>query len=378
VPLRLNVRMEIPGKDTREFLYEFDQQIVTMGRDSRNDIQIPLTTVSRTHAQIIHEGGEYFIEDLRSTHGTIHNHKPLGQGGKKLLRDGDIVQVMHFKISYQRVAEKPLEFASSEKTEQLARRMVQEVLASMGDATEQPYLRVMNGPDEGKRFELTEAIAEVVVGRGSDCDLVINDANISRRHAIVRKDWGGITIEDLGSKNGVVINDKKIEGAVAMQDSDEIMLGAVRLTFIDPTASFLGSLDGIPAFDDQETVAGDSPDDDEDEDEYEYEEEEEEGEEEEEESGEGGEEAMDPGLEGASDLAPDAGSDIAAGPDGTSFPGDLSSELTEGAEAAAGDEDAAGVPSPAGRTEIIILVVVLVVVLGLAGGLAWYLLFSSS
>ena len=370
MPLRLNVRMEIPGKDAREFLYEFDQAEVTLGRDSRNDIQIPLTTVSRTHARIVHQDGEFFIEDLRSTHGTLHNHKPLGQGGKRLLRDGDVVQIMHFKIAYQRVAQKPVEFASSEKTEQLARRMVQEVLSSMGEATEQPYLRVMNGPDEGKRFDLSEAIAEVVIGRASDCDLVINDANISRRHALVRKDWGGITIEDLGSKNGVVINDGKTEGATALQDSDEIMLGAVRLTFIDPTASFLGSLDGIPAFDDQETVAGESP---EDEDEYEDEDEDEEDDEDEDEDEEDEEdepsgESADPSPEdGGGDLVPASGDGLVEGMSGEP----MGDEPVVGGAA----EEELEVPRFAAKTDIIILVIVLIVVLGLAGGLAWYLLY---
>ncbi|MFH1811478.1 MAG: FHA domain-containing protein [Pseudomonadota bacterium] len=368
--MRLNVRMEIPGKEAREFLYEFDQDVVTMGRDSHNDIQIPLTTVSRRHARLIFENGEYFIEDLNSTHGTLHNSKPLGQGGKKLLRDGDTVQVMHFKIQYSRVADKPLEFGSSERTEQLARRMVQEVLASMGEANEHPYLRVMNGPDEGKRFELSDAIAEVVIGRSSDCDLCINDANISRRHALVRKDWGGITIEDLSSKNGVVINDKKISGARAMSDSDEIMLGAVRLTFIDPTASILGKLDGIPAFEDQETVAGEGLD------------EEEDGEDEEEDADEEGDEE-ESGDEDDEDLSPDLGDedgDQEPALDGDA-PGGAGGELADGPTDLKGAEGdgASGeleVKVGGGKAEIIILIGVLLLVALLGGGLFYFLVLT--
>ena len=55
-------------------------------------------------------------------------------------------------------------------------------------------------------------------------------------------------MEDMGSKNGVCINDKKIEKAAPLKDSDEIALGAVKLVFIDPTASMLGKLDDIPLF----------------------------------------------------------------------------------------------------------------------------------
>ena len=365
--LQLNVKMEIPGKDPREFVYDFDQDVVTFGRDSNNDIQIPLTTVSRRHARIISEGVEYFIEDLGSTHGTVHNGKPLGQKGKKLLRDGDLIQIMHFKIYYHPVSAQPLEFGGSERTEQLARRMVQEVLASMGESGDQPYLRVMNGPEEGKRFELSDAIAEVVIGRSSESDLVINDANISRRHAIVRKDWGGITIEDLGSKNGVVINEVKIDGPSAIQDSDEIMLGAVRLTFIDPTASFLGKLDGIPAFEDQATVGADGLDVDEDagaddDDDLDADEEAEEWKEE-----GADDDDFSPELADADDVnAPEiAEEDGAAGaaeePESAASEGEDASEEKPAAEAGVG------------KAEVIILIGLLVVVLGLAGGLAAFL-----
>lgn len=362
MPFRLNVRMEMPDKDPREFIYEFDQERVTLGRDSNNDIQIPLTTVSRHHAAVLCEGDEHYIEDLRSTHGTMHNGAPLGQGGKKLLRDGDVVQVMHFKIAFQRVAERPLEFASSEKTEQLARRMVQEVLSSMGDADEEPYLRVMNGPDEGKRFELTDAVAEMVIGRGGDCDLVINDANISRRHATVRKDWGGISIEDMGSKNGVVINESRIQGPTALQDSDEIMLGAVRLTFIDPTASFLGRLDGIPAFDDLETVASKGLTDSDDEDA------EDDGDEDED-DGEGGDDGdMEPD-DYDTDEAPELDPDASLPPEDADAPIDKPA-----IESPATDR---GPPTASvGKLEILILVGVIVVVLGLVGGLLWFLLLA--
>jgi pSer/pThr/pTyr-binding forkhead associated (FHA) protein len=244
--IRLNVVMEIPGKEPRTFEYEFEKPRIQLGRDEHNDIQVPLSTVSRSHAVIYQEGNEWFIEDLKSTHGCKHNGKPLGQGGKKLLRDGDVIEIVHFKIHFH-TAETFSEEYSAEHTEALARKMVEEVLASIG-VEEMPYLRVMNGPDEGRKYELTPDRTEVVIGRGVDCDFQINDANISRHHGRVKRDWTDITIEDMGSKNGVLINDRKISRPSSLKDADEILLGAVRLTFIDPSAKYLGKLNDIPAF----------------------------------------------------------------------------------------------------------------------------------
>jgi pSer/pThr/pTyr-binding forkhead associated (FHA) protein len=247
MPVKLHVVMTIPGKDPREFEYEFDQDRITIGRDQTNDIQVPLSTVSRNHCVLFNEGGEWWLEDLKSTHGTKHNTRPVGQGGKKLLRDGDVVELVHFKITFEIERALAPDY-SVERTEALARKMVEEVLASIGKEGEAPYLRVMNGPDEGKLFDISADVSEATVGRGGDCDFQVNDPNISRRHAVVRRDWNEITIEDAGSKNGVVINDRRIGKPTPLRDADEILLGSVRLTFIDPSAKFLGKLDDIPAF----------------------------------------------------------------------------------------------------------------------------------
>lgn len=254
-PVKLQVVMTIPGKDPREFEYEFDQDKISIGRDQTNDIQVPLSTVSRVHCTFSFENREWYLEDLKSTHGTRHNGKPVGQGGKKLLRDLDVVELVHFKITFHAEKQRSQDY-SVEKTEALARKMVEEVLAQIGnDPAAMPYLRVMNGPEEGKKLNIGPDIVEATIGRGSDCDFQINDANVSRRHAIIRRDWNDITVEDAGSKNGVVVNDRRITRPTALRDRDEIMLGAMRLTYIDPSAKFLGKLDDIPAFQEQLTSA---------------------------------------------------------------------------------------------------------------------------
>lgn len=259
-PVKLQVVMSIPGKDPRDFEYEFDQDRISIGRDAQNDIQVPLSTVSRAHCILVSDNREWYLEDLKSTHGTKHNGKVVGQGGKKLMRDGDVIELVHFKMTFHAEKQRSREY-SVEKTEALARKMVEEVLAQIGtEGAQMPYLRVMNGPEEGKKLNIGPDIAEATIGRGTDCDFQINDANVSRRHAIIRRDWNEITVEDAGSKNGVVVNERRITKPSALRDADEIALGAMKLTFIDPSAKFLGKLDDIPAFQDQPTGAEEDED----------------------------------------------------------------------------------------------------------------------
>jgi pSer/pThr/pTyr-binding forkhead associated (FHA) protein len=245
-PVHLLVRLELPDRPAKEFEYDFKQNVIAMGRDPSNDIQVPLTTVSRRHARIFYEHGDYFLEDLGSTHGTEHNNKKLAQGEKRLLRDGDNITIMSFSIVFKTTAGSLLDRKPGEKTEQLARRMVQEVLSTLGGSKmDPPALRVMNGPDEGTRYEIREEQAEVTLGRSPECDLPLNDQNISRRHCLIKRTWNGFTAQDLGSKNGVIVNGNKIEGAQPIKDGDEIQVGGLKLIFIDPPSRLLDQFGGI-------------------------------------------------------------------------------------------------------------------------------------
>lgn len=251
-PVHLKVVLEVEGQPPREFTYDFRQNVITMGRDPSNDIPIPLTTVSRRHARIFYEMGDYFLEDLGSTHGTSHNGRRIPDGEKRLLRDGDTMAVMSFRIAFKTTAGTMLDRQPGEKTEALARRMVQEVLSSLGDSkTEPPSLRVMNGVDEGKRYELAEDAVEITIGRSPDCDLTLNDQNASRRHCLIKRTHHGFTAQDLGSKNGVIRNGQVIEGAQLIRDGDELQIGGVKLTFIDPPSRLIDQMGGI---DDRVTV----------------------------------------------------------------------------------------------------------------------------
>lgn len=75
--------------------------------------------------------------------------------------------------------------------------------------------------------------AEIAIGRGADCDLMLDSALISRRHArLVVDDEGIVTIEDLGSRNGVYVNGELIEGARRLEIGDRIDLGGEELELV--------------------------------------------------------------------------------------------------------------------------------------------------
>jgi pSer/pThr/pTyr-binding forkhead associated (FHA) protein len=76
-----------------------------------------------------------------------------------------------------------------------------------------------------------------IIGRGTDCDVVILNETVSRRHAAIRRHGDGWMLVDLGSKNGTWVNGVAVDGpgAVAIEPGDELRFAAVTARF-DPDA----------------------------------------------------------------------------------------------------------------------------------------------
>jgi hypothetical protein len=78
-----------------------------------------------------------------------------------------------------------------------------------------------------ERHELT---GTVVLGRSRECDITVDDPNVSRRHAEIRQDGGAWWIVDLDSTNGVEVNGRRVDRA-KLEHDDEIVLGTSKLRF---------------------------------------------------------------------------------------------------------------------------------------------------
>jgi FHA domain-containing protein len=70
-----------------------------------------------------------------------------------------------------------------------------------------------------------------VLGRSRDCDVVLQDPNVSRHHAEVRPSGGSWIVRDLGSTNGVKVNGRRVHGPQSLKAGDVIELGTARVTF---------------------------------------------------------------------------------------------------------------------------------------------------
>jgi pSer/pThr/pTyr-binding forkhead associated (FHA) protein len=74
---------------------------------------------------------------------------------------------------------------------------------------------------------------DFVLGRGSDCGLQIDDVEASRRHAVLHVENDSVTIEDLGSRNGLRLNGVRIEGTRPLGHGDVITIGKYEIHLIE-------------------------------------------------------------------------------------------------------------------------------------------------
>lgn len=114
------------------------------------------------------------------------------------------------------------------------------------------YQLVMHsGPTPGKTFPLEGDI--ITIGREAGNGIVINDAEVSRKHAQLSFQGGKFVVSDIGSTNGTFVNGQRITGQHVLSAGEVISLGEqINLLFealvqIDPNATMLSAAAGRPA-----------------------------------------------------------------------------------------------------------------------------------
>jgi len=90
------------------------------------------------------------------------------------------------------------------------------------------WIVALNGQHKGEDFRLR--VGKNVIGTAADCDIVLTDKNISRKHTTIRYEGGEYQIADLDSSNGCFVNDEKVQKHDLI-DNDIIKLGDIEFEF---------------------------------------------------------------------------------------------------------------------------------------------------
>jgi pSer/pThr/pTyr-binding forkhead associated (FHA) protein len=73
--------------------------------------------------------------------------------------------------------------------------------------------------------------SHLLIGRSPDCDVVLRNATVSRRHAEIRNEGEQWVVEDLGSKHGTGVNGTPLAGPTPLHEGDVLTFGRIGLRF---------------------------------------------------------------------------------------------------------------------------------------------------
>jgi hypothetical protein len=196
------------------------------GADAR--IRLPAAVAREAHVELTPEGWRALAE-------VIVDGAARASGASGPVAGGVVFELGAYRV---RVEPAPPGTAASppQRTESLARELVRGLLGA-GAA---PTLEIERGPGSGAVRALPPPEAVLVIGRGDEAGWVILDEDLSRAHAEVRRGWDGVSIRDLGSKNGTRVDGARAGAdGVLLRDGARIELGKVALVFRDPAERHL-------------------------------------------------------------------------------------------------------------------------------------------
>jgi pSer/pThr/pTyr-binding forkhead associated (FHA) protein len=283
-------------------IYELTADAYTIGRGAKNDIVIRDNDVSREHCRLTRLMGDYEVQDTNSTTGTYVNGQRVVT--KFLLQHGSILELgdmVTFDVERVEAAEAPAPSAPMESAAPLPPAPESEALSAAPPATTPPpeaqpdptpisaldgsapralavtedmptqgrtpdqvidfraSLIMTHGPQPGQTFPLVDLI--ITVGRDLANDIVIQDPEISRRHARMRRWKHGYSIEDVGSTNGTSVNGQPITEPRLLRPNDRLKVGTnVQFQYVQDAAPREGVIAPRPVPMDIRIAKGDTLD----------------------------------------------------------------------------------------------------------------------
>jgi pSer/pThr/pTyr-binding forkhead associated (FHA) protein len=217
-PVLTVVTGQHPGRN-----YQLDGRVITIGRDSDNDIVLNDPSVSRHHAKVAYQNGQTVIEDLGSSNG-IHVDGVRVQ--RQVLASDSSIKVGREELALAHVGS-PVGAAQAAYANPSGNRAsgggsmdsngMDRTIVRGTNASAVAWLAVKSGPMRGESIELKPG--SYALGRDESSDIVIKDQSISRHHAAFQYKNNAFTLSDVGSLAGTFINRKRIGGLVLQAGS---------------------------------------------------------------------------------------------------------------------------------------------------------------
>jgi pSer/pThr/pTyr-binding forkhead associated (FHA) protein len=225
--------------------YPLRPGVNTLGREN-TDILIVDRSVSRYHGMIVYdeERNIFSVEDTGSTNGSQVNGEPLGTHNPRPIRPGDNLTFGNIALRFVAGGSGAVNATVPESLEPVETTLPNASKLISSDPLGRLLLLRGNGPRE----VLLEP-GVTTIGRTADNKVCLNDDKyVSGHHAKIEADGDLFLLLDVGSTNGTFLNGLRMttNTAIAISDSDEVLIGGLLFQFHRLTEQIHTGSDGEP------------------------------------------------------------------------------------------------------------------------------------
>ena len=210
------IRQRLGRNEGREWVVDAPQTFI--GRDER--AHVPLfgdANIAPMHACIVRHGAGYIIHDGGTPLGILVDGQRVPQAP---LAHGSVIQIGSHTLEFHlRGGKAPV------RAPDQARVSVPTLQVVVPTAAPTQGLTILNGPRAGQQVPIVDSLE---IGREASGLKLDDDRNASRRHARIDRGPQGLTLTDLGSTNGTLLNDQRVNQA-ALKSGDRIRIGNTEL-----------------------------------------------------------------------------------------------------------------------------------------------------
>jgi pSer/pThr/pTyr-binding forkhead associated (FHA) protein len=193
------------------------------GRMAGNDIILDGDTmISKRHARIVQERGDFVLYDENSTNGTFLNEQMLRPGAGATLRAGDIIRIGETQLKFQPPQSSPQNYGTPRPPS------TDPTPEANADTRQGRYsvFRLVTG--DGEAYTLA---SQMTVGRAPTGDIMIIGNGVATHHARIETEPNAVYVIDLGTPGGTMVNGERIPPhlRVALYNGDTVAFGDVFL-----------------------------------------------------------------------------------------------------------------------------------------------------